>query len=294
MTVIPAGVWSNGDVRLRVWFNNFIHGFQLLTPDQRIAPNGYLPDGAVTSAAIAAGAVSASKLSSAIGLWTAQAGDVLRSSGMVGIGPAASLPFATLTVDGTIGFPTVASPMFYLYPSGTNNAQKPVIVHSPAYPGYGLFYEDDGDRFSMKSSSADATPSLVVDLDSNWVTIAIGLPKPGYALSVNGKVVCEELLIEDSVDWPDYVFAPDYPLKPLVEVEAHIQQHGHLPGVTSAAEVSGNGLLVGAMQRQMMEKIEELTLYIIEQSKRLTAQEQQIAELQETLQRMQEERPRNK
>ena len=265
-----------------------------MTPDQRIAPQGYLSDGAVSSAAIAAGAVTASKLSSAIGLWTAQGGDVFRSSGRVGIGPAASPPFTTLTVDGPIGFPTVASPMLYIYPSGTNNAQKPLIVHSPGFPEYGLFYEDSGDRFSMKSSAADTTPSLVVDVDGNWVTIATGLPKPNYELSVNGEIVCENLLIEDSADWPDYVFAPEYPLKPLDEVEAHIQDHGHLPGVPSAAEVGENGLSVGTMQRQMMEKIEELTLYLIEQNKRLAAQEQQIAGLQETLQKMQKEQPRKK
>jgi len=182
--------------------------------------------------------------------------------------------------------------MLYLYPSGTANSQKPVIVHSPGFPEYGLYYEDNGDRFSMKSSAADTTPSLVGDVDSNWVTIAIGLPKPGYELWVNGEIVCENLLIQDSALWPDYVFAPEYPLRPLDEVQAHIQDHGHLPGVPSAAEVGENGLSVGTMQRQMMEKIEELTLYVIEQNKRLAAQEQQIAGFQETLQKIQKERPR--
>lgn len=57
MAAIPASVWSNADVRLRVWFNDGINGFQQLTPDQRLAPNGYLPDGAVTAAKIANGAV---------------------------------------------------------------------------------------------------------------------------------------------------------------------------------------------------------------------------------------------
>ncbi len=57
MTAIPASVWSNADVRLRVWFNDGTHGFQLLTPDQRLAPNGYLPDGAVTATKLASGAV---------------------------------------------------------------------------------------------------------------------------------------------------------------------------------------------------------------------------------------------
>ena len=57
MTAIPASVWSNADVRLRVWFHDGTNGFQRLTPDQRLAPQGYLPDGAVTAAKLASGAV---------------------------------------------------------------------------------------------------------------------------------------------------------------------------------------------------------------------------------------------
>ena len=57
MTAIPASVWSNADVRLRIWFSDGINGFQQLNPDQRLAPNGYLPDGTVTAAKLANGAV---------------------------------------------------------------------------------------------------------------------------------------------------------------------------------------------------------------------------------------------
>jgi hypothetical protein len=57
MTAIPASVWANADVRLRVWFNDGTNGSQLLSPDQRLAPNGYLPAGSVTSAALASGSV---------------------------------------------------------------------------------------------------------------------------------------------------------------------------------------------------------------------------------------------
>jgi hypothetical protein len=68
MTVVPATVFTNSDVRLRVWFNDGTNGFQLLTPDQRIAAVGYavmaanVPDGAITSAKIAAGAVGSGQL----------------------------------------------------------------------------------------------------------------------------------------------------------------------------------------------------------------------------------------
>jgi len=83
----------NGAGTTTYWSNDGTNGSQLLAPDQRITPQGYLSDGAVT----------ASKLSSAIGLWTAQRGDILRPSGKVGIGLAASAPFGTLTVE-RLGF----------------------------------------------------------------------------------------------------------------------------------------------------------------------------------------------
>lgn len=208
-------------------------------------------------------------------------GLIIAANGNVGIDSvSAASPFATLTIDGTIGFPTVSTPAMYVYASGTSNADKPLIVHSPSFPEYGLYYSDPGDQFVMKSSAGDTTPSLVVDLDSNWVTIATDTPKPGYELSVNGQIVCEELLVEDSADWPDYVFEDNYPLKPLAEVEAHIREKKHLPGIPTAAEVKRDGLPVGEMQKRMMEKIEELTLYVIEQNKRLAAQDERLRQLE--------------
>lgn len=211
-------------------------------------------------------------------------GLIIAANGNVGIDSvSADSPFAKLTVDGSIGFPTVATPAMYVYPSGTSNPDKPLIVHSPAFPEYGLYYSDPDDQFVMKSSAGDSTPSLVVDLDSNWVSIATATPKPGYELSVNGQIVCEELLVEDSADWPDYVFQEDYRLQPLEEVEAHIKKRKHLPGIPTAAEISKNGLPIGEMQKRMMEKIEELTLHLIEQNKRMTSQDERIRQLEAEL-----------
>ena len=62
MTAIPASVWANPDVRLRVWFNDGTNGSQLLSPDSRLAPNGYIADGSVSSAAIATGAITSTKI----------------------------------------------------------------------------------------------------------------------------------------------------------------------------------------------------------------------------------------
>lgn len=88
-----------------------------------------------------------------------------------------------------------------------------------------------------------------------------------YEVLVDGQILCEELVVENSNSWPDYVFKEDYKLLPLEDLEASIQQNGHLPGVPSAEEIDESGLKVGEMQYIMMEKIEELTLYVIQLKK---------------------------
>lgn len=257
-------------LRLKSSLGNNGFGLQFVNPDERwfVGPNiGNWPDDRFNIMAD-----------------SSNKGLIIAANGNVGIDSvSAATPFTTLTVDGTIGFPTVTTPAMYIYPSGTSNADKPVIMHSPAFPGYGLYYVDAGDWFVFRSSASDITPSLVVDVDNNWVSIGTTVPKPGYELSVDGQIVCEELLVENSADWPDYVFDENYPLKSLEEVEAHIKERKHLPGIPTAEEVAKNGISVGKMQKSLMEKIEELTLHLIQQNKRMAEQEARIQQLEAKL-----------
>ena len=103
--------------------------------------------------------------------------------------------------------------------------------------------------------------------------VGIGTTNPSYKLSVKGNIRSEELVVETG--WADYVFEKSYNLKPLYEVEAFIQKNKHLEGIPSAKEIQANGLSVGAVQTRMMEKIEELTLYIIELKKELDSLKKQ-------------------
>ncbi|MCK7559860.1 hypothetical protein MKQ70_34955 [Chitinophaga sedimenti] len=80
--------------------------------------------------------------------------------------------------------------------------------------------------------------------------------------------------------WPDYVFDSAYVLPSLQHTADFIKQHKHLPGVTPAAEVEKQGLDIGATQAQLLEKIEQLTLYLIEQEKKLATQQSRIDELE--------------
>jgi hypothetical protein len=101
---------------------------------------------------------------------------------------------------------------------------------------------------------------------------SLALPS-GYLVSINGKVIAEELRIQNSDLWPDYVFEKNYKLMPLHLLEKKLTLDKHLPDVPSAKDIEQNGIIVGDMQRVLLKKIEELTLYIIEQNKRIEALE---------------------
>jgi len=80
---------------------------------------------------------------------------------------------------------------------------------------------------------------------------------------VGGKIGAREVRVTTSA-WPDFVFVPTYRLRPLSEVEAFIQQNGHLPEVPSAKQVEKEGLDVAKTDAMLLQKIEELTLYMIQ------------------------------
>ncbi len=102
-----------------------------------------------------------------------------------------------------------------------------------------------------------------------------------YELVVDGEAIVEELVVELSANWPDYVFKEDYDLKSLSEVKTFIDENGHLPEIPSAAEMeASDGVAVGEMQRILLQKVEELTLYMIELEEKNKALEAQIKALQ--------------
>ena len=80
----------------------------------------------------------------------------------------------------------------------------------------------------------------------------------------------------EATGWPDYVFAEDYELPTLGEIEAYINTHKHLPEIPSAQEVEENGLTLGEMNALLLKKIEELTLHTIEQEKALDARHEML------------------
>ncbi len=112
--------------------------------------------------------------------------------------------------------------------------------------------------------------------------VGIGTTAPDSKLAVNGDIHAQEVKV-DLVGWPDYVLKEGYDLPSLKEVEQHIREKGHLINIPSATEVEENGIQLGEMNKLLLEKIEELTLYTIHQEEKLTEKEMQIMVLRDEL-----------
>ncbi len=160
----------------------------------------------------------------------------------------------------------------------------------------------NGDNRLMIDVVDTATPLIWGDFAANQVKlngkVGIGavtafptdagtVDVSGYNLFVTGGILTDEVRVyaSSSGTWADYVFAKDYKLPTLQEVEKQIQEKGHLFNVPSAKEVSENGIELGEMAKIQQEKIEELTLYVIEQNK---INEQQAKELEQQKKQIEE------
>jgi hypothetical protein len=109
--------------------------------------------------------------------------------------------------------------------------------------------------------------------------VGIGTTNPTHKLTVNGQVKSRGFVTDNS-NWADYVFKPDYELAPLSDVEAHIKEKGHLPGIPSEAEVkAAGGVEIGDIQVRLLGKVEELTLHLIAMEKQIKAQQALIEQL---------------
>lgn len=101
----------------------------------------------------------------------------------------------------------------------------------------------------------------------------------GYKLAVNGGILCEEVKVIEDVPDADFVFEKEYKLMPLEELEAYVNEHKHLPDIQSADEFKENGYKLGDMDTKLLQKVEELTLYVIELQKQNMALKAEVDSL---------------
>lgn len=107
--------------------------------------------------------------------------------------------------------------------------------------------------------------------------VGIGTATPNYMLDVNGTIRANEIIVNSGS--ADFVFADDYNLRSLSEVHQFIQEHKHLPEIQSAEQMEKNGVSVNELQIQLLQKIEELTLYLIQQEQTIQNLQQQVEQL---------------
>jgi len=117
-------------------------------------------------------------------------------------------------------------------------------------------------KFVFQTTNSAGTTATRMTINAEG-RVGINTTNPGtYQLAVNGTIRAKELVIDTG--WSDYVFEDDYKLMSLTDVNAFIEREGHLPGMPKASEVVENGIGVAEATTKLLEKVEELTLYVIQ------------------------------
>ncbi|RFS21037.1 hypothetical protein DVR12_16985 [Chitinophaga silvatica] len=181
--------------------------------------------------------------------------------------------------------------------SGANATTYDIYVGTGSYVGKSLYTVTGGSSVSWthnatittEPASAYVVPtefrvlcdtylgngSLFASTNGN---VGIGTLAPQAKLAVKGDILAQKVKVTQT-GWADFVFDCNYALPTLQELEQFIKEHKHLPGVPSAKEVEKDGIDLGNNQAILLQKIEELSLYVIEQNKRIEKQEKEIEEL---------------
>ncbi|HVI48622.1 MAG TPA: hypothetical protein VM802_27385 [Chitinophaga sp.] len=132
-------------------------------------------------------------------------------------------------------------------------------------------------------ANADGTGGANYFMMADGTTGNVGIgtvlpPGAGYKLAVEGTIGARKVKVTQG-SWADFVFADDYKLLPLKDVKNFIDQHKHLPDIPSAKEVAQEGLDVGEMNKKLLQKVEELTLHLIAESKRNDELQEEVKQL---------------
>ena len=147
---------------------------------------------------------------------------------------------------------------FFGYQSGYKN----ITGSKNVFLGYKAgFYELASDKLYIENSNS-TSPLIYGEFDNDLVQI-------NGELRTTGGILTNEVTVKLQENWPDYVFSKNYQLPSLEEVEKHIKENKHLPGIPTAKDIEEKGLPMAKVVTKQMEKIEELTLYLIEKEKEI-------------------------
>jgi hypothetical protein len=186
-----------------------------------------------------------------------------------------------ITIDGTIRAGIQGNYLFY------NGSADIVFSFAPRGSGGRAIVHDAGNILTLNyggdfnGGTKLGTHTYFTENDSgtsfiNGGNVGIGTSDThGYKLAVNGTIHTQEIKV-DMQNWPDYVFKPSYHLPSLLEIKAFIDKNGHLPELPPESEVAKNGINLGDMNKLLVKKVEEMTLYLIQKDQKEKQQQKQI------------------
>jgi hypothetical protein len=225
--------------------------------------------------------------------WFPSGNDIFYSHGNVGIrtsAPTRSLSVKYSSDSGELSvLPTISvantNTTGFSFSSYEFSAGNGAVVGEFFADGSGLFLDGTPNVYFRASTDSPillGTNKLVRMILTNDGKVGIGTTNPGnFTLAVNGSIRAKELRIDTG--WADFVFEPHYQLPTLVDVADFIASNGHLPGIPSAAEVEKEGISVGEISSKLLQKIEELTLYVIDLKQENDALKADLAEIQKQI-----------
>jgi hypothetical protein len=166
-----------------------------------------------------------------------------------------------ISVGATLGLGQFTGIHFgYLSETHANYRKSALVFERIDQHANGKIHLLNGNTGSASATLADAR--LTIDQNGN---VGIGTVNPDELLSVDGTVHAEEVVVDLLVPGPDYVFDKDYELRSLEQIQSYITANNHLPEVPSAKEMEEKGINLGEMNMLLLKKVEELTLYLIQQ-----------------------------
>lgn len=133
-----------------------------------------------------------------------------------------------------------------------------ISSENTGYKDFRVEFGDEATSYPVMTLSSDSLSTFHGSVAVN------AIPSSKYRLAVGGTILAESATVKLSEAWPDYVFEESYDLLSLEELRVYIHKNGKLPNVPSAEEIKENGMNVGEINRNLVEKVEELTLYMIQ------------------------------